>query len=237
MEYRPRWERIMFLAFIFNVVVMFALAMNWKFTEPKEDVEDLQEVAWVDSANVEEVPPPSLPLEIQTFPEIKLPPLEIPKFEPLPPPEPVEVEKVEKPVEPPKETAPPAESEKPAESKPAENEKPAEPKPQEKNEPNQLKAIVKVYPKDLIDQLVASGAVKERVTLNSGKVVLAVTIGTDGKVKNVEIRRGGGTDERGNIINLMSEVAASSWIFEPYLDEEGKPKELKTQIEFKPEDF
>ena len=231
MEYRPRWERIMFLAAIFNFVVMLALATNWQFTEPKEEEDDLQEVAWVDSATVEEIPAPPPPPDIQTFPEIKLPPIEIPKFEPIPPPEPVEVEKVEKPVEPPKETAPPAENNS------AENEKPAEPKPAEKNEPNQLKAIVKVYPKDLIDQLVASGAVKERVTLNSGKVVLAVTIGKDGKVKNAEIRRGGGNDERGNIINLLSEVAASSWIFEPYLDEEGNPKELKTQIEFKPEDF
>ncbi len=232
MEYRPRWERILLLAAIFNAVVMLALAANWRFTEPKEEV-DLQEIAWVDSVpeKVPVTPQPELPPEVQTFPEIKLPTFELPKFEPIPPPEPVKVEKIEKPVEPPKETAPPAENNS------TENEKPAEPKPAEKNEPNQLKAIVKVYPKDLIDQLVASGAVKERVTLNSDKVVLAVTIGTDGKVKNAEIRRGGGTDERGNIINLLSEVAASSWIFEPYLDEDGNPKELKTQIEFKPEDF
>ena len=27
------------------------------------------------------------------------------------------------------------------------------------------------------------------------------------------------------------------WIFAPFIDEDGNPKEIKTQIEFKPEDF
>ena len=116
-------------------------------------------------------------------------------------------------------------------------EMPQETAPPIKDSPSQLKAVVKVYPKDLIDQLVASGAVTERTTINGGKIVLAVTIGVDGKVKKAEIRRGGGNDERGTMINLVSEIAASSWIFEPYLDDDGKPKEMKTQIEFKPEDF
>ena len=223
MNYRPRWERILFLAFIFNLFAMVAIASNWFSPPPEveEETDDLQEISWVDvpAAEASSIPQP----EVQTFPEIKFPPIEIPKIELPKLPDPVAVEK---PVEPPKEVAPPAEV------KPAENPvKPAD------DSPNKLKAIVKVYPKDLIDQLVASGAVTERTTINGGKIVLAVTIGVDGKVKQAEIRRGGGNDERGTMINLVSEIAASSWIFEPYLDDDGKPKEMKTQIEFKPEDF
>ena len=225
MNYRPRWERILLLAAIFNVIAIFFVTSNWFTPEPKvEEEPELQEISWVDvpAAEAATIPPPP---EVQTFPEIKFPPIEIPKIELPKLPEPVAVEPVKEIV--------------PAEVKPDESQvKPAEtqPKPPE-NPENKLKAIVKVYPKDLIDQLIASGAVKERTVITSGKIVLAVTIGVDGKVKNAEIRRGGGNDERGTIINFISEVAASSWIFEPYLDDDGNPKEMKTQIEFKPEDF
>ena len=221
MNYRPRWERILFLAMVFNVVVMLAISSNWLAPEEKvEEPDDLQEISWVDvpAAEAAVIPEPA----IQTFPEIKLPTIEIPKIEVPALPEPIPIEKP---------VAQPEEISQPAETKPVE---PATPPPEMHGV---LKVLVKVYPKDLIDQLIASGAVNERTSINSGKIVLAVTIGVDGKVKNVEIRRGGGTDERGNIINLVSEVAASSWIFEPYLDEDGNPKEMKTQIEFKPEDF
>jgi len=163
--------------------------------------------------------------------------LEIPKFEPLPPPEPVEVEKVETPVEPPKENAPPVESKPVENEKPAESEKPTESKPQEKNSQSKLTAIVKVYPRDLTEQFLASGVVKEKITLNDEKIIVAVTIGVDGKVKSAEIVNGAGDDERGRIINFVSQTAASSWIFEPYLDENGNPVELQTQLEFTAADF
>lgn len=220
MYYRPRWERILFLALIFNVIVMFVVTANWFEDKPEvEEEPELQEISWVEAPAAEAATTP--PPEIKSFPEIKLPPIEIPKIEVPKLPEPTPVEKVE----------PAQVAEQPTETKSAE----PEPPPPEMH--GVLKVIVKVYPKDLIDQLVASGAVKERTAITSGKIVLAVTIGVDGKVKKAEIRRGGGTDERGNIINLVSEIAAASWIFEPYLDEDGKPQEMKTQIEFKPEDF
>lgn len=223
MKYRPRWERILLLAVIFNFAVISVVLSNWTPSPVKAESENLQEISWVDLPETETIV--QTQPEVKTFPEINFPPIEIPKTELPALPEPVAVEKT---VEPPKETSPP-EVEKvdevKTETKPAEN-------PEEK-----LKAIVKVYPKDLIDQLIASGAIKERVTIKDTKIILAVTIGVDGKVKNVEIRQGGGDDERGTIINFMSEVAASSWIFEPYLDNDGNPQELKTQLEFKPEDF
>lgn len=225
MYYRPRWERILFLAAIFNVIAVFVVTANWFEDTPEvEEEPELQEISWVEAPASESatVPQP----EIQTFPEINLPNIELPKIEVPPLPEPAPVEK---PVESPKEVA--QEVEKPAETNSAE---PAPPQPEMHGV---LKVIVKVYPKDLIDQLIASGVIKERTAISSGKIVLAVTIGVDGKVKKAEIRRGGGNDERGNIINLLSEAAAGGWIFEPYLDENGKPQEMKTQIEFKPEDF
>ena len=222
MNYRPRWERILFLAMIFNAVVMLAISSNW-LAPPKveEEPDDLQEISWVDVPAAEAATIPQTP-EVQTFPEIKFPPIEIPKIEIPKLPEPAPIEK---PVEQPKEVAQPSDV------------KPVEPATPPAEMHGVLKVLVKVYPKDLIDQLVAGGAVKERTSINSGKIVLAVTVGVDGKVKNVEIRRGGGNDERGNILNFVSEVAASSWIFEPYIGEDGKPSEMKTQIEFKPEDF
>lgn len=234
MEYRPRWARIIFIAAIFNVALIFALVSSLALPKTEKSRENLQMIEWTESA-VNEVPDVTQE-EMQTFPEITLPPLEIPKFEPIPPPVPAEVEKVEKPVEPTKETAPPAES-KPVESKPAESEKPAEPNPQEKNSQNKLIAIVKVYPRDLTEQFLASGVVKEKITLNDEKIIVAVTIGVDGKVKSAEIVSGVDDDERGRIINFVSQTAASSWIFETYLDEDGNPVELQTQIEFTAADF
>ena len=235
MDYRPRWERIILIAAVFNLAVMFALTSSLSLPKTETVRENLQIVQWTDSAA--DAVPAALQEDVQTFPEIKLPPLEIPKFEPIPPPESVEVEKVETPIEPPKETASSAES-KPAESeKPVENEKPTEPKPQEKNSQSKLIAIVKVYPRDLTEQFLASGVVKEKITLNDEKIIVAVTIGVDGKVKSAEIVSGVGDDERGRIINFVSQTAASSWIFEPYLDEDGNPVELQTQLEFTAADF
>ncbi|MBR1857934.1 MAG: hypothetical protein IJ797_00360 [Selenomonadaceae bacterium] len=82
-----------------------------------------------------------------------------------------------------------------------------------------------------------SGLVSRSEKLQSGTVLVQVTIDVDGRVKKTEIKRGGGYDERGNIINILIEMAASRWVFEPYLDDDNKPKEMPTQIEFKPEDF
>lgn len=212
---------------LFNVIAIFFMTSNlFSSAQEVEEEPELQEISWVEVPAAESTAPPQPQPEIQTFPEIKYSPLEIPKLE-LPklpdPPTPIA-----EPVEPPEEVAQPAEknSVEPA---------PPEQKPAEMH--GVLKVLVKVYPKDLLEQLIASGTITERTAINSGKIVLAVTVGVDGKVKNAEIRRGGGTDERGNLINMISEFAASSWIFEPYIGEDGKPKEMRTQIEFKPEDF
>lgn len=222
MNYKPHWLKIIFLAIIFNFLVILAVLSTFQIPKINDENKDLIELSWVDvpAVEVEEV---STAESVQTFPEINLPPLEIPKIELPSPPEPIEIEKS---VESPKEIETSAESSPPAENKSADDSS------------NNLVAIVKVYPKDLIEQLVTSGGVKEKIVLEAEqKIILAITIGVDGKVKNAEIIEGGGNDERGKIINFVSQVAAASWIFEPYLDKDGNPIELKTQIEFKPEDF
>ena len=197
------------------------------FSAPKiEEIppDNLQEIEWIEIEDTATTAPAPKVSEVENFPEIVLPPLEIPHtvFEPLPKLEvapPPEIPKVE---------------EIPAEEKPVENESLHEDKkisdPAEK-----LKVIVKVLPKDIIEQFISSGVSEEKINWNGDKIILAVTIGIDGKVKpkSVEIISGA----KGELIDFVAKTAASSWIFEPYLDEDGNPQELKTQIEFGKEDF
>ena len=224
MKYRPYWQRIIFLAVLLNFVVVFAISLSWTNKADEPQAEELQEVEWVeeipnDSAEVETVQEVATPIE--TFPEIKFPPIEIPA-----PPEPTLTEPTPPLAEAPQEKKPATENK--TEGK---KEKPAD------DSVGKLKVLSKVLPRDIVAELMSSGTISEGRALKVGKVVLAVTIGTDGTIKNVEIRRGGGSDENGNLINILSEAAAMRWIFEPFKDTDGNPKEIKTQIEFKPEDF
>ena len=227
-KYRPYWQRIIFLAVLLNFVVVFAISLSWTNKADEPQAEELQEVEWV-----EEIPDDStraesaeIPESVETFPEIKFPPIEIPA-----PPEPTLTEPTPTPAETPQEKKPATEN-KPVENKTeGEKEKPAD------DSVGKLKVLSKVLPRDIVAELMSSGTISERRALKAGKVVLSVTIGTDGTIKNVEIRRGGGSDENGNSINILSETAAMRWIFEPFKDTDGNPKEIKTQIEFKPEDF
>jgi len=201
------------LHFIF-FVGLFACG---KFSSPKtEKASEIEELEWIevevdDGEEIAESEP-EIPDVVETFPEINFPPIEISKT-PKP------------------------------EIKPVENKNFVEPQNNSKkietaeDSRDKLKVITKVFPKDVVQTLINSGLIKERPILNSGKVVIAITIDIKGRVQNIEIRRGGGTDERGNLINIVSEAAAAGWTFEPYKDEDDNIKEMKTQIEFKPEDF
>lgn len=221
-RYRPYWQRIIFLAVLINFIAVFAISSSRTNTKVEPQTEELQEVEWVeeipdDSTRVESA---EIPEPVETFPEIKFPPIEIPAL-----PEPTLTETTPPPVETPQKKNPTTEN------KPVENKKPVD------DSVGKLKVLSKVLPRDIVAELMSSGTISEGRALKSGKVVLAVTIGTDGKVKDVEIRRGGGNDENGNLINILSEAAAMRWIFEPFKDTDGQAKEIKTQIEFKPEDF
>lgn len=227
MKYRPYWLRIFFLAIFFNAILFFGESKIFSATEIKEiPLEDLQEIEWIETAETlsnESVPQSSA---VEIFPEIVLPPLEIQHtiFEPLP--------KLE--IEPPKEI-PKVEEVKPAE--PEKVEKPPEKIPEKNENPaDKLKVIVKVLPKEIIEQFTASGVVRNKITLSGEKIILSVTITKEGKVRNAEIISGG-TNDPSDIISVIAKTAAQSWIFEPYLDENGNAQDLKTQIEFSQEDF
>ena len=221
-RYRPYWLRIIFVAAFFHILLLSACAVI--YTLPIADIpaEDLQEIEWVevdfnDSPQVEDLES-EIPEVAEVFPDIEFPPIEIPQ-----PPEPAVTESEPPQVESPKPVA--------AESK-AEGEKKSD-----EDDRGKIKVLTKVFPKDVVGQLIAAGILKERPVLKSGKIVIAITVGLDGKMHSIEFRRGGGNDERGNMINIVAEAAASGWIFAPFIDEDGNPKEIKTQIEFKPEDF
>jgi hypothetical protein len=134
------------------------------------------------------------------------------------------------------EIEPPKEIPKVEEIKPSEKNSEVETPPEEKkveNPADKLKVIVKVFPKDIIGQFVLSGISKDKLNWNGEKIILSATITIEGKVRNAEIIG----ETAGEIIDLVAKTAAQSWIFEPYLDENGNAQDLKTQIEFSQEDF
>ncbi len=218
-KYRPNWQRIILLAIVINLGAVFVVSSTWTGSAAEVKEDNLQEIEWFEDTTdaAEAVQEISAPAE--TFPEIVFPPIEIPAI-----PQPILHET-------------PPESVTPAPQKTS-TDKPVAPKTNSDDDSKfKLKVISKVLPRDVIAELMSAGTIAESRALKAGKVVLAVTIGTDGLVKNVEIRRGGGTDEGGNLIDILSEAAAMRWIFEPFTDSSGQAKEIKTTIEFKPQDF
>ena len=208
------------LHFIFFVGLFACGKFSLSQTEKADEVEELEwiEVEVSDGEEIAESEP-EIPEVAETFPEIQMPPIEIPQT-----PEPAVTE-------------PPPPETKTVATNSGENADNSHKAKSDEDTRGKLIVLTKVFPKDVVQTLINSGLIKERPILNSGKVVIAITIDLTGKVQNIEIRRGGGTDERGNLINIVSEAAAAGWTFEPYKDEDGNIKEMKTQIEFKPEDF
>ena len=172
MQYRPFWERIFFLAVILHFIFFAGIFACGKFSFPQtEKIDEIEELEWieveVDSGEEIAEAEMEIPDVAETFPEINFPPIEIPQT-----PEP--------------------------EIKPVENKKFVEPQNTSKKiEPakdprDKLKVVTKVFPKDVVQTLINSSLIKERPILNSGKVVIAITIDIKGRVQNIEIRQGGG---------------------------------------------
>jgi len=221
LQYNPDWRKIIFLSAVFHAVIIFASAIIF-FTSPVENAEEnLLEIEWVelpaeknfsvDDTEISETDEKSFASE---FPLIEMPPI----LEPA-----VKENLIAK--------IPETAEQKSSQENITDNKKTAE------NSPNKIKVLMKVYPKDIFAQLISVGILKERPVLNGGKIVVSVAVGLDGKMKNVKILQGGGSDEKGAMLNIISEAAASGWVFEPFTDENGNQAEIKTQIEFTPEDF
>lgn len=218
MRYRPFWLRILFLAIILHVGVISAFYF-FKSSPAQVEEKNLQEIEWVEVENnsAEEIAQ-DLSQPAENFPEIEFFPIEIPAT-----PEPTLQEPI-KPVESPKT----AQVEKKSE---------VEEKISDNDSADKLKVLSKVLPRDILEELISTGAISERRELQGEKIILAVTVGVDGKVKAVEFRRGGNMNENGNLINILAEAAAARWIFEPFKNSDGEAIEMKTQIEFGAEDF
>lgn len=101
---------------------------------------------------------------------------------------------------------------------------------------NKIEVISKVYPKDIVDDLISAGIIKEKVALNATNTIVELIVDTTGRVKKTKIIRGGSSENR-NTINTLIEAAASRWVFKPYIDSIGDAQEFLTQVEFTSEDF
>ena len=233
MQYKPYWQRIFFLAILLHFIALSVILFfgTGIFPKPPEnsDVEELEwvevEIAETNSIDNSEV---EIPEVTETFPEIEFPKIEMP-----PTPEPV----VEETPPPEKTVDTPTKSDTKSDKTETESEGETEKTDSAEDLANKLKVLTKVFPKDIFAVLISNGTIKERPILNGGKIVLAIIVDVNGRVKGVEIRRGGGNDEHGNLINIISEAAALQWTFEPFRDSEGNLQEIKTQIEFNPGDF
>ena len=104
------------------------------------------------------------------------------------------------------------------------------------NSTNNIEVVSKVFPKDIVDELITSGVIKDRAVLKSKNTIVELLVDTNGNVKKTKIIRGGSSENR-NTINTLIETAASRWVFKPYIDSTGDAQEFLTQVEFRPEDF
>ena len=201
-KYRPYWQRIIFLAVLINFIAIFVISTSWTNTATEHE-EELQEVELIEE----------IPKSVETFPEIKFPPI---LTEQTPPPIETPQEKIFS-----------------VENKIVENKSEGE---KEKFSDDSVGKL-KVLPRDIIAELMSSENFSKGNELKVGKVILSVTIGTDGKIKNVEILSNSINDENGNLINILSEAAAMRWIFEPFKDTDGNRKKLKRKSNLSPKIF
>ena len=239
MQYLPHWRKTIIAATVLHIFAISAFSTIWDSSTENQEEEPLEAVEWVDadvleeSADSVEEQQPAVSQNDESiskfeFPPLIIPPLpEIPTYvEPTPPPPPVETK-----------SRPEIKSQVTTKNDVEENLGKEQTDDTTDDSHKKVKVISKVYPKDIIKELLEAGIISRSEKIQSGTVLVQVLIGVDGRVKKTEIKRGGGYDERGNIINTLIEMAASRWVFEPYLDDDNKPKEMPTQIEFKPEDF
>lgn len=239
MQYKPRWLSVIAASIFVHFVVLSVVALMWsvKPQEVAQSPED-KDIELVDvdfSDKLPAIDEPEVPEVVETappafeFPPIILPPLPEPVYvEPLPPPEPL-----------PEITKPPEVKSEEVEQKVSSGE--SEEKTPEDDSKQKVKVISKAFPKDVYNEWAEKNSgifgVGMKPVLRIGKVVYNVTVGKDGKVKSAEIARSGGKDLNGLMIDDLSMYAARLWVFEPFIDEDGNPQEVKTHIEFSPEDF
>ena len=214
MNYKPYWQRIFFLAILLHFFILSAFAFSGVeiISKPAEEI-DAENLEWIDIevedlATAENISE-EVAEEVFAFPELNFAPI----YEPAP----------QKNFELAKNISAPVEVKKVETEKVVEEEK-------------KLKVLSKIFPKDVFGTLAAAG-LKTKPTLDSGKVVVEITVTTKGTASNAKVISSDASAENKNAVQIVSEMAAAAWTFEPFKDAAGNLQETKTQIEFLPTDF
>ena len=213
MKYKTNLFKAMLMSIALHCVLAVVVIFIFPKIFPAPAVPEVKPIEWVDVDLSDEVtaidePVITAPLENNSadefnFAPIELPPLEIPKVEPLPqleifkPPAPP-------PVQPKIETPPNVDAEKNSDSddEPTENQ-------QWVSVPT---LILAVYPEENFGY--------------TGEIMIMATIGKDGKVKDAELVFPTGNND----VDSAALDAAKKWTFKPALDKDGKPTECSYSI-------
>lgn len=213
MEYPTNLWKAMLVSIALHFLAAIVLIFAFPKIFPAPEIPEVTPIEWVD-VNLDEIDveeefvtieplASNLPSEFE-FAQIELPPLEIPKLEPLPQLEIALPKPPEPPPAPKEETPPKVEVGKKSEQieEPTENQ-------QWVSVPILIEAV---YPEESFGY--------------AGEVMIMATISKDGKVKNANL-----VFPTGNVdVDTAALEAAQKWIFKPALDKNGKPTECSYSI-------
>ena len=215
--YSTYWRITIFAAIILHFLAALGFSYVLPYLMPEPKIEDVAELEWVD---VDLLPPDVLVVEAQVIPtgsaqetlptfnaqDLFVPDLTIPEPKIEPPPE-------VKPLEPSKPQSPPqvAKTEQEDNRQVQSDEPPKEVVAVPANAKQQLGkppvTLKEVYPEK-------GGGLGYK-----GYVLIAVTIGKDGKVRATKIINSSGRI----FVDEIAQKAAEQWTFKPALDRDGKP--------------
>lgn len=219
MKYKTNLFKAMLMSIALHVILAIVLIFIFPKIFPAPVIPEVKILEWVDVDLSDEVTAIdelaiTSPLENDSadefnFAPIELPPLEIPKIEPLP-----QLEIVKPPAPPPVQTKVEPPPKVDAENK-VDTEKNSE-SDEESTENQQWVSvptlILAVYPEENFGY--------------TGEIMIMATIGKDGKVKDAELVFPTGNSD----VDSASLDAAKKWTFKPALDKDGKPAECSYSI-------
>lgn len=233
-QYSSYWRTTIVASIILHIFAYlgFVLALPYLMPEPKH--EEIVEMAWVDvdlTEDVEAAEPVETTSEAEvTIPKYEFPPIIMPDI----PNEPVYIEET---LPPPPEPRPIPERKRLPERQPIVTRDEAEVLNQLEKSPEAEVVVEKPKGKQQMGQppvaITESYPPPGSGLDYKGYVIIAATIGTDGKVKRTKIMQTSGI----MVIDNIAENAAKEWTFKPALDQEGKPMECDKIITFDFKEF
>lgn len=219
--YSTHWRTTIFAAIILHVLAAAGFFYVLPHLTPEPKVATVAELDWVDvdlsppDVTVIDAIPTDTPREtlpIFNAQDLFVPELTIPEPTIKPPPE-------VKPLEPPKSQSPP---------------QPVKPPPQIQPQPPREESPEEVAPKEsnrlMSKPPVTLKEVQPENTLGyKGLVIIAATIGKDGKVRDTKIVQSSGR----TFVDEIAIKAAAQWTFRPALDKYNRPMACEKIITFK----